>query len=93
MFHVKRCPMNKRIALVGAAVLVSLTAAACGAGYDQQHNHNTGIGGYVSPPNQIIEFPYGFDNIARVCSVGDGLYVGFGGNSTFVVAHDPACPQ
>jgi hypothetical protein len=85
--------MNKRIALVGAAVLVAFAAAACGADYDQDHNHNTGIGGYIEPPNQIIEFPYKFDNIARECVAGDGLYVGFHGNSTFVLAHDPACPQ
>lgn len=85
--------MRIRRLTLAAVAAVSLLAAGCGAGYDQEHNHNTGIGGYEAPGNSVIEFPYGFDNIARVCENGDGLYVGFHGNSTFVVAHDEACPQ
>ena len=83
--------MNKRLALIGAAVAIALTASACGAEYDQEHNHNTAPGGHVTPVNTIIDFPYKFDNIARACVGVDGLYVGYNGNSTFVVPHDPEC--
>lgn len=85
--------MRRRRALALLAGASILTSAGCGAEYDQEHNHNTPTGPYESPPNSIIEFPYKFDNIARVCTAGgDGVYVGFNGNSTFVLAHDPDCP-
>lgn len=83
----------KRTILITAAVAgaVLAFAAGCGSEWSQNHDHNTPVGGYVSPKNVVIEFPFNFDNIARSCVDGDGLYVGFKGNSTFVVANDPAC--
>lgn len=75
--------------IVGVALALSVTA--CGSGYDQTHNHNTPPGQYVAPDNQVIEFPYGFDNVARACVSGDGVYMPYGGKTAFVVPADPAC--
>lgn len=76
---------------VGLAGVVLLTAVGCGSQWDQSHNHNTQLGPYLEPSNAVIEFPYGFDNVARACVDGDGVYVPFGGKTATVVAGDPAC--
>ena len=45
----------------------------------------------MTPTNTIIEFPYNYDNVARACVDGDGVYMPFGGKTTTVVPNDPAC--
>lgn len=85
--------MKKKTTLLAAlsAGAVLVTAAGCGSQWDQNHNHNTPVGPYVAPTNVVIELPYGFDNVARACVNGDGVYVPFGGKTATVVAADPAC--
>lgn len=72
------------------AVTGLLLAAGCSQ-WSQSHDRNTPIGGYVKAKNTVIEFPYGFDNVARTCVDGDGVYVAFHGKTPTVVANDPAC--
>jgi hypothetical protein len=83
--------IRKSLAAVigGAAVLTA--AVGCGSAWDQQHNHNTPVGPYLAPDNVVIEFPNNFDNVARACANGDGVYMPFGGKTAFVVPNDPAC--
>jgi hypothetical protein len=84
--------MKRTILLPAAAgALLLAFAAGCGSEWSQSHNHNTPVGNYVAPKNVVIEFPYNFDNIARSCVDGDGVYVGFKDHGAFVVANDPAC--
>jgi hypothetical protein len=81
----------KRAAILGSLVGLVLITAGCGSEWDEQHNNNTPVGPRIKPDNRVIEFPYNYDNIARACVDGDGVYVGFKDHGAFVVANDPAC--
>lgn len=84
--------MNKRrkAALLTSAAAVTAALTGCST-YTQEHAHNTPIGGYKKPRNVVIQFPYKFDNVARACVDGDGIYVAFRGTTPTVVPNDPAC--
>lgn len=83
--------MRKSLIVVAAGGLALTFAAGCGSQYAMNHNHNTRVGPYIVRPNTVIEAPYGFANVVRICADGDGVYTVHNGTSVEVVASDPAC--
>lgn len=80
------------MALAAFAATAALTLSGCSE-WDQAHNHNTPVGPYESPSNSVVELPYNWNNVVRVCENGEGLYEAFKGTAIFVMKDDPNCPQ
>lgn len=85
--------MNRKIVTVMVAAAASISLTACGSEWDQAHNHNAPVGPYETPNNSVVELPYNWNNIARVCERGEGIYEAFKGTAIYVVPNDPNCPQ
>lgn len=84
--------MRIRSAIAVTGILITgAMLTACGSRYDQTHNHNTPVGPYEAPTNAVIELPYNWNNIVRVCDKGEGIYEAFGGTAVYVVPNDPNC--
>lgn len=89
MANVKKAPVVAAIALV---VLVPTTAGGC--------NHSSDNNSKVAQPTgpaTVIQFPYGFRNVAYKCDGPNMVYSGSAGGddslppSIAVVANDPRC--
>ena len=89
MEKVKLSPAT--VALAAASMAAVTVLSGCGSQWDQEHNHNAPVGPYVEPSNSVIELPYNWNNIVRVCDKGEGIYEAFKGTAIAVVPNDPNC--
>lgn len=88
--------MNKRItgALLGSAMLVSLTA--CGLGDKATEPwQDAPRSGSNNGSAEVVTMPDGFNNVATKCDNGNRVYTTFHSNDPYgavaVVAQDPTC--
>lgn len=81
-------------AVVALGVLGTTSACSSGSQWAQDHDHNAPIGNYVGGASTIIQLPYHWDNVARACADGDGIYEPLNTKGYFVVIpNDPACAK